>query len=242
VFLLFTALSFTAEIGLYSISKNEIVGDAKAIHAAYDEAIADRNSLSAKLSAMGTIRSIEAIEADIAGKRHDRLFDRSKQCADATAEDSRVFCQAIERLNAELGTAREAKELQRKLDDVKLRLSKMNVADALKSVDPQAEALSRMTGLAPDTVRTGLAILIAALIELGSGLGFWLSLPAKAPKAERLAKASAKKGVSRKSKVPESASPAAPEPDCIVERWVNAAVVRRKDSFCPRSDTAVWKD
>jgi hypothetical protein len=102
VFLLFTVLSFTAEIGLYSISKNEVVGDAQAVHAKYDEAIADRNSLSAKLAAVGTIRSVQAIEADIAGKRHDRLFDRSKQCGDATADESRIFCQAIERLNAEL--------------------------------------------------------------------------------------------------------------------------------------------
>jgi hypothetical protein len=237
VFILFTALSFTAEIGLYMISKNEVLGDARAVHAAYEEASAEKAALKYKLNEIGRVRAAGAIQADISAKRLDRLYDRSRQCSDATAAESRDLCQAIERLNAELAIAQEAKTLQGKLDDVNLRLSKMNVADALKSVDPQAEALSRMTGLSPDTVRTGLVILIAGLIELGSGLGFWLMLPAENKRAAESVKVPAKASRPKKSKAPEIAATAAPEPEtCIVERWVNATVLRRKDTFCPRNE------
>jgi hypothetical protein len=233
VFALLSTLSFSAEVGLYSITKNEVVGDAKAAHAAYEEASAEKAALKDKLNELGHVRAAGAIQADISEKRLDRLFDRSRQCSDATAAESRDLCQAIERLNAELAIAQEAKTLQGKLDDVNLRLSKMNVADALKSVDPQAEALGRMTGLSPDTVRTALAVLIAALIELGSGLGFWLLLPAETPKREK-PKAPAKVAAAKKSKPVQEA---AREPEaCIVERWVNADVLRRKDSFCPRNE------
>jgi hypothetical protein len=73
----------------------------------------------------------------------------------------------------------------------------MNAADALKSVDPQAEALAKISSLSPDTVRTSLAVLIAALIELGSGLGFWLLVPTDAPKNEEPAKAGERQPVKR---------------------------------------------
>ena len=116
IFTLLTVLSFCAEIGLYSISKSEAVGNAKSHQAAHRDATKERDGYAARLAALGQLRSPGTIEADIAAKRLDRLYDRSKQCADATATESRELCQAIERLNAERATATEAKELQAKLD------------------------------------------------------------------------------------------------------------------------------
>jgi hypothetical protein len=174
IFALLTVLSFSAGIGLYSISKSEAVGDAKSQQAAYQDATVEHTQYAARLAAFGQVRSLGAIDADIAAKHLDRLYDRSKQCADATAVESRELCQAIERLNAERATSIETKQIQARIDAAALRLSKMNAADAFKSVDPQAEALSKLTGLTPESVRLLLAILIAVLIEMASGLGFWL--------------------------------------------------------------------
>ena len=54
----------------------------------------------------------------------------------------------------------------------------------MRVVDPQAQALAKLVSpvgdVDPDTVRTGLAVLIALLIELGSGLGPWLAAPSAA--------------------------------------------------------------
>jgi len=240
VFAALSTLSFSAEVGLYSITKNEVVGDARAAHAAYEQATADKVALKEKLASLGHIRAAGAIQADIAAKRLDKLFDRSKQCTDATATESRDLCQAIERLNAELATAQEAKALQGKFDDVALRLSKMNAADALKSVDPQAEALAKLTGFSPDTVRTGLAVLIAVLIELGSGLGFWLLMPAEAPQKEEAAKPDKRRRESiKKAEAPQFAATPAPEPEpetCTVKKWAAETVIRRKDSYILASE------
>jgi hypothetical protein len=137
----------------------------------------------------------------------------------------------IERLNAELATAQEAKALQGRIDEVSLRLSKMDAADALKSVDPQAEALAKIVALSPDTVRTGLAILIAALIELGSGLGFWLLMsPNEAEKKEPTKVEKRKRETARKTEAQTSAPERAPEVR-IVDQWAGETVVRRKDNF-----------
>jgi hypothetical protein len=43
----------------------------------------------------------------------------------------------------------------------------------MRSSDPQSEALSRFTGFSSSAIRDALVVLVALLIELGSGLGLW---------------------------------------------------------------------
>jgi len=45
----------------------------------------------------------------------------------------------------------------------------------MRSSDPQSEALSRFTGFSSSAIRDALAVLVALLIELGSGLGLWVA-------------------------------------------------------------------
>ena len=61
-------------------------------------------------------------------------------------------------------------------DDAKLatKMAGMDLAAVMKSADPQSEALARFTGLSPATMRDALAVLVAVLIELGSGFGLWV--------------------------------------------------------------------
>jgi len=59
--------------------------------------------------------------------------------------------------------------------DLQAQLSGLDMEKVLRSADPQAEALARLTGSSPTGVRTALALLVAVLIELGSGLGLWLA-------------------------------------------------------------------
>jgi hypothetical protein len=243
IFALLTVLSFCAEIGLYAISKSEAVGDAKSHHAAFHDATAERDAHASRLAALGQSRSLGAIEADISAKRLDRLYDRSKQCTDATATESRELCQAIERLNAERAIVAEAKELQGKLDGVALRLSKMNAADAFKSVDPQAEALAKLTGLDPESVRLLLAILIATLIEMGSGLGFWLmSTEAAREPLAAVAKPRKAKPADASRQIGDTHESAELQRACVVERWSNEALTRRRGAhIVPKDARAIFE-
>jgi len=49
----------------------------------------------------------------------------------------------------------------------------IDLASVFKSADPQSEALGRLLGFAPSSIKDGLAILVASLIELGSGFGLF---------------------------------------------------------------------
>jgi hypothetical protein len=76
-------------------------------------------------------------------------------------------------VSRQLATAEETEALRAKEEALAAKLSGLNLADALKSADPQSEALARLTGVAPSTVKDALAILVAVLIELGSGFGLY---------------------------------------------------------------------
>jgi hypothetical protein len=85
----------------------------------------------------------------------------------------RLFCAEYDRLGGELASAEEAERLRASDGELAAKLSGLDLGTVLRSADPQAEALARFTGLDPATMRDALAILIAVLLELGSGIGLW---------------------------------------------------------------------
>jgi hypothetical protein len=254
VFALLTGLSLTASIGLYATTKNEMVGDAKAAHARYQDAVATREKTEADLAALGKVRPAGDIAGDIGTLKRDRLFDRSKQCVDATATDSRDLCARLARLEGEASKAAEAARLRGEIEKAGVRLATMDVAAAMRSIDPQAEALARMVSLvvpvSPETVRTALAILVALLVELGSGLGPWLVSPAPRPRPRQeiaptpgqpLGDAGdAQVTILEAETVPAESSPAAATTEPArrehVRQWVSGAVTKRKGAFVPAEE------
>jgi len=71
--------------------------------------------------------------------------------------------------------AEEAGRLRDQDEKHAAKLSGFDLAAVMRSADPQSEALARFTGFAAPSVRDALAVLVAVLIELGSGLGLWVA-------------------------------------------------------------------
>jgi hypothetical protein len=95
-------------------------------------------------------------------------------------------------------------------------------ASALRSADPQAEQLASLTGLSQDKVRLWMAIILSAMIELGSSL-----LLDVAAVGKRMEVSGAKH-----EQAAESTIQGAPEPiDATVEEWAKAALqIKRNGS------------
>jgi hypothetical protein len=60
--------------------------------------------------------------------------------------------------------------LRTKDEALATKLEGMDVGAALKSTDAQSESLSRLSGISAASIKDCLAIMVAVLIELGSGL------------------------------------------------------------------------
>jgi hypothetical protein len=131
----------------------------------------------------------------------------------------------------------------------------MDVAAAMRSIDPQAEALARIVSAAvpvsPETMRTALAILVALLVELGSGLGPWLVTPTPRPQPRQeteLASGQPRGNEAQDAPVTileAEAVPAEPSPAVATAQsvsrervgwWASGAVTKRRGGFVPAEE------
>jgi hypothetical protein len=104
----------------------------------------------------------------------------------------RDLCAKLERFQGELAGAEEAEKLRTKDEALARKLEGMDLAAALRSTDAQAESLSRLTGISAASIKDGLAIMVALLIELGSGLGLWVTTARAGHGQAKVARADAK--------------------------------------------------
>lgn len=141
----------------------------------YELVKGERKRVQDRLAALGAVRPAGAIKAEIAAQHQNKLWSQSDECKEATTTASRAFCAATDRLAGELASAEEAERLHSEDDKLAAKMEGMDLSTVLRSADAQSEALSRLTGLSAATVKDSLAILVALLIELGSGLGLWVT-------------------------------------------------------------------
>jgi hypothetical protein len=194
MFIVFSVYSFTSELGLYALSRSAITSDVQASKEGYEAAKAERARIASRLKELGPQRPPGTVKADIAAAKQNRHWEQSGQCAAPSVSAERTFCATFEKLQGELASAEEADRLRAQDQSFVAKLDGINLAAVMRSSDPQSEALSRFTGFSAQSIRDGLAILVAALIELGSGLGLWVATagirgaqPAPAQEAPRVA-------------------------------------------------------
>jgi hypothetical protein len=126
-----------------------------------------------QLATLGKHRPPDVIKAELASAAVPlHIWRRSRQCLDLTLEESRLACAPVLGLRKELAAAEAAERLEAQLVAGRTQLATASVAGSV--ADPQASALARLTGADEGTIRTGIALLLAGLIEVGPALGFTL--------------------------------------------------------------------
>jgi hypothetical protein len=167
------AWSMTSALGFVLSTRGEVIAE----HAAKTttrhgwEAKVERDET--QLATLGRHRPTGVIKAELASAGVPlHIWKRSRQCSDLTLEESRLACVAVLGLRKELAAAEAAERLEAQLVAGRAELSTAPVAGSV--ADPQAGALARLLGLDEGAVRTGIALLLAGLIEAGSALGFTL--------------------------------------------------------------------
>jgi hypothetical protein len=184
------------------------------------------------------LRSAADINADIARARLEKPFARSKGCTEVTLEESRALCKALAKLDAERAKVAEAAEISGKLAATNIRLGGIDAAAAIRPADPQAQSLANLITpvhtVSPEGVRTALAVLIALLIEIGSGLGPWL-LSGRRVRPEAPA-AAVEEAPGPDEVAPEAPPDSAEQPEHPVAAWLEDATYEHPGAEIPALD------
>lgn len=170
-----TVYAFTSAIGHAALNRYDTSGQRVVASASYKDTRAERERAEEQLKWIPPHRPASTVSAEINVMQADRTWLLTKECTDATRKTSREFCQQYFKLAAELASGREAEKLQAKIAQLGVQTAKATGAAVLGMADPQANVISRLTGLELESVQTGLMLFVALLIEIGSGFGMYVA-------------------------------------------------------------------
>jgi hypothetical protein len=175
VWLVVTAYSMTSALGHAALNRLDTTGQRAVEAANYKDLRADSKRAQEQLAWVPQHRPVATVESDLNGMRGQRAWTSSRQCTDVTTKVSREFCQQYFKVNAELGSAKEAEKLEARIAQINAKLAKATGGTVLAESDPQASVLARLSGLGLEQVQTALTIFVALLIEIGSGFGMYVA-------------------------------------------------------------------
>ena len=180
VFVIFTGYSLTSSFGLAAIQRAETIGEHAAATATYKDLrsqlerfMAERAMLLPQPVADNGEALAQAAIAQAEASVAAECARRGPECRklEAVARAKRDELAAIVSARA---VAKAAVELDARIEAARSALGRADAGKANTDADPQSVAIARLTGRSQDWVRTALHVLVAALLELGSGLGLYI--------------------------------------------------------------------
>ncbi|MEO1720169.1 MAG: hypothetical protein AAFR23_08070 [Pseudomonadota bacterium] len=179
VWLVVTAYSLTSALGHAALNRQDTAGQRVAQATAYANLQSDLERAKQQLAWVPQHRPAATVQSELSGMEAQKAFGWTKGCTRVKGRFQRNFCKGFTALKAELGSALQATKLEQRIADTQSTLASMDGAGP-KAADPQAQILAKLTGfvmpgISVEDVQTGLAVFIALLLEVGSGLGMYIA-------------------------------------------------------------------
>ena len=179
VWLVVTAYSLTSALGHAALNRQDTAGQRAAQAATYATLSADLERAQQQLSWVPQHRPAATVQGALSGMEARKPFRWSSGCTTVKGRVTRNFCNEYAGLKAELGSALQAEKLEARIAETQSKLAGLNGAGP-KVADPQAQILAKLTsaflpGVSVEDVQTALAVFIALLLEVGSGLGMYIA-------------------------------------------------------------------
>src|SRR5688572_8736036 len=202
-----------------------------AVHAAASQVIdgwtATIRRAGEQLALVERARAPSVIEAELAAQLvPTAIWKRTQGCSELTLPESHNACARVLALRQDLAAALSAQALEARIDDARRELATQPVVG--QSADPQVTGLAAMLGTEQATLRRGLALLLAVLVEVGSAFGFALAHAATAnpPSPSRSHPPHRTNAPHRIGKTPKAAT-RNPAPSAVVSFAEQAARLKR---------------
>ena len=175
VWVVVTGYSMTSALGHAALNRLDMSGQRAAATANYKDMRADTKRAQDQLTWIPAHRPPETVSAELNVHKAQRFWLVTSECTDVKGKSAREYCQQFHKLNAELASGVEAQKLETRITDIGTKLARAAGGSVMAEADPQASVLAKVTGVEIETVQTGLALLVALLIEIGSGFGMYVA-------------------------------------------------------------------
>lgn len=175
VWVVVTGYSMTSALGHAALNRLDMSGQRAAATANYKDMRADTKRAQDQLTWIPAHRPPETVAAELNVHKAQRYWLVTSECTDVKGKSAREYCQQFHKLNAELASGVEAQKLETRITDIGTKLARAAGGTVMAEADPQASVLAKVTGVEIETVQTGLALLVALLIEIGSGFGMYVA-------------------------------------------------------------------
>jgi hypothetical protein len=179
VWVVVTVYSLTSALGYAALNRGDTSGKRANAVQTYKDLRSDLDRAKSQLSWVPAHRPAATAQADLNRLSNQRRWKWTKGCTSVKGRSNRRFCDNHAKLGAELASANEAAKLEIRIASVQANLTKLKGVTH-SSADPQATVLAKLAGLVwpgvkVENVQTALAIFIALLLEVGSGLGMYIA-------------------------------------------------------------------
>lgn len=175
VWVVVTGYSMTSALGHAALNRLDMSGQRAAATANYKDMRADTKRAQDQLTWIPAHRPPETVAAELNVHKAQRYWLVTNECTDVKGKSAREYCQQFHKLSAELASGRESQKLETRISDIGTKLARAAGGTVMAEADPQASVLAKVTGVEIETVQTGLALLVALLIEIGSGFGMYVA-------------------------------------------------------------------
>jgi hypothetical protein len=146
----------------------------------YSALRADLKAAQDQLNWIPQHRPSASVLADIDSAKLNKFWGWTDACAKPVDDSGRKFCQKYQALQSERGSADQATKLVASIKEINAKLAQASGVSAMSDADPQAAVLAKLVSIvAPGTkvedVQTALIIMVAVLLEIGSGFGMFVA-------------------------------------------------------------------
>lgn len=171
VWLATTGFAITGAFGHAALNRLDTAGQRALASESYKDLRADLKRNQDQLSWLPAHRAADAVKAEMEGLKAHLWWTQTTECTEPSGKKTREFCAGYHKLAAELANAAKADAFNAKIEAISAKLANTKGEALMSEADPQAGIIARVTTLKLDSVQLGLALLIVAVLEIGSGLG-----------------------------------------------------------------------
>jgi hypothetical protein len=137
---------------------------------------ADLRRKQSEREALGSPGASTVVAAKIVHSQQNRRWTGSGTCTIPRDAADRAFCAGLAALEVERAQARETERLDREAVLLRQQIAALSGTTQLGHGDPRVAFLSRFVTWQKTSIEAFLALLLLALLEIGSGLGLYMAI------------------------------------------------------------------